>query len=59
MCLDNAQASNTLSAYDLDDVKESVRQGVTKIAGKVGSIANGFMSSIQVRCLNALNVLFC
>lgn len=33
---------------DLDDVKESVRQGVTKVAGKLSSLANGVMSSIQV-----------
>ncbi|XP_046665947.1 ADP-ribosylation factor GTPase-activating protein 2-like isoform X2 [Homalodisca vitripennis] len=32
---------------DLDDVKESVRQGVTKVAGKLSSLANGVMSSIQ------------
>ncbi|XP_069696142.1 ADP-ribosylation factor GTPase-activating protein 2 isoform X2 [Periplaneta americana] len=38
-----------LSAPDLEDVKESVRQGVTKVAGKLSSIANGVMSSIQDR----------
>ncbi|XP_054261981.1 ADP-ribosylation factor GTPase-activating protein 2 isoform X2 [Macrosteles quadrilineatus] len=32
---------------DLDDVKESVRQGVTKVAGKLSSLANGVMSSFQ------------
>jgi ADP-ribosylation factor GTPase-activating protein 2/3 len=32
---------------DLDDVKESVRQGVTKVAGKLSNLANGVMSSIQ------------
>ncbi|XP_026688372.1 ADP-ribosylation factor GTPase-activating protein 3-like, partial [Diaphorina citri] len=32
---------------DLDDVRESVRQGVTKVAGKLSSLANGVMSSIQ------------
>ncbi|CAH0560681.1 unnamed protein product [Brassicogethes aeneus] len=41
--------SNNLQQYDLDDVKESVRQGVTKVAGKIGSLANGFMSSLQDR----------
>lgn len=47
--LDNASASaNPLQAYDLDDVKESVRQGVTKVAGKLSSLANGVMSSLQV-----------
>lgn len=38
-----------LPAYDIDDVKESVRQGVTRVAGKLGSLANGLMSSIQDR----------
>jgi len=36
-----------VQAPDLDDVKESVRQGVTKVAGKLSSLANGVMSSIQ------------
>lgn len=35
-------------APDLDDVKESVRQGVTKVASKLSSLANDFASSIQV-----------
>ncbi|XP_017491095.1 PREDICTED: ADP-ribosylation factor GTPase-activating protein 2 [Rhagoletis zephyria] len=34
-------------APDLDDVKESVRQGVHKVAGRLSSIANDVMSSIQ------------
>lgn len=37
------------NSYDIEDVKESVRQGVTKVAGKLGSMANGLMSSIQDR----------
>ncbi|XP_050441636.1 ADP-ribosylation factor GTPase-activating protein 2 [Adelges cooleyi] len=32
---------------DLDEVKESVKQGVTKVAGKLSSLANGVMSSFQ------------
>jgi hypothetical protein len=40
--------SSHLTATDLEDVKESVRQGVTKVAGKLSSIANDVMSSIQV-----------
>lgn len=32
---------------DLDDVKESVRQGVTKVAGRLSTLANDVMSSIQ------------
>ncbi|XP_054733598.1 ADP-ribosylation factor GTPase-activating protein 2 isoform X1 [Anastrepha obliqua] len=34
-------------APDLDDVKESVRQGVHKVAGRLSSLANDVMSSIQ------------
>ncbi|KAK7604580.1 hypothetical protein V9T40_005766 [Parthenolecanium corni] len=34
---------------DFDDVKESVKLGVTKVAGKISSLANGVMSSIQER----------
>uniref|UniRef100_V5H1Z4 ADP-ribosylation factor GTPase-activating protein n=1 Tax=Anoplophora glabripennis TaxID=217634 RepID=V5H1Z4_ANOGL len=44
-----SDAPNNLSTYDIEDVKESVRQGVTKVAGKLGSLANGLMSSIQDR----------
>jgi ADP-ribosylation factor GTPase-activating protein 2/3 len=32
---------------DLDEVKESVRQGVTKVAGRISSMASDVMSSIQ------------
>ena len=37
---------------DLEDVKESVRQGVTKGAGNLGTLANGVMSSLQDRSWN-------
>lgn len=36
---------------DLEDVRESVRQGVTKVAGKLSSLANGVMSSLQVNII--------
>jgi len=38
---------SSMQAPDLEDVKESVRQGVTKVAGKLGTLANGVMSSLQ------------
>lgn len=41
--------SSSLQNYDMEDVKESVRQGVTKVAGKISSLANGVVSSIQDR----------
>ena len=37
-----------LQTPDLDEVRESVRQGVTKVAGRLGSLANNVMSSLQV-----------
>ena len=33
----------------MDDVKESVRQGVTKVAGRLSGMASGVMNQIQVR----------
>ncbi|PSN37667.1 ADP-ribosylation factor GTPase-activating protein 2 [Blattella germanica] len=45
----NNSGGSHLTTPDLEDVKESVRQGVTKVAGKLSSIANGVMSSIQDR----------
>lgn len=38
---------SSIQTPDFDDVKESVRQGVTRVAGKLSSFANGVMSSIQ------------
>ncbi|XP_075234894.1 ADP-ribosylation factor GTPase activating protein 3 isoform X2 [Lycorma delicatula] len=40
-------ASGGIQTPDLEEVKESVRQGVTKVAGKLSSLANGVMSSIS------------
>lgn len=45
-------------------MKESVRQGVTKVAGRLSSLANGMMSSLQVITLLSFFVvvvlfLFC
>lgn len=36
-----------LQNIDLDDVKQSVRQGVSKVAGKLSSLANGVMTTLQ------------
>ncbi|KAK0158891.1 hypothetical protein PV328_009830 [Microctonus aethiopoides] len=37
------------NAVDLEDVRESVRQGVNRVAGKLSSLANAAVSSIQDR----------
>lgn len=39
----------SVGAPDLDDVRESVRAGVTRVAGRLSSLANGVVSSIQER----------
>uniref|UniRef100_T1IVM4 Arf-GAP domain-containing protein n=1 Tax=Strigamia maritima TaxID=126957 RepID=T1IVM4_STRMM len=36
------------SGPDLDDIREGVRAGVTKVAGKLSNLANGVMTSLQV-----------
>jgi ADP-ribosylation factor GTPase-activating protein 2/3 len=41
----------SMQSPDLDDMKESVRQGVTKVAGKLSNLANGVMNSFQVNNL--------
>ncbi|XP_031339946.1 ADP-ribosylation factor GTPase-activating protein 2 isoform X2 [Photinus pyralis] len=46
---DTSPSGSKFQAPDLEDVRESVRQGVTKVAGKISSLANGVMSSIQER----------
>ncbi|CAG0887135.1 unnamed protein product [Darwinula stevensoni] len=37
-----------INAPDLDDVKESVRAGVTRVAGRLSTMANTVMSQLQV-----------
>lgn len=41
--------SGGVPTTDLDDVRESVRQGVHKVAGKLSSLANAAVTSIQDR----------
>lgn len=55
----NQQHSSSLSpiglgsrggtGVDLEDVRESVRQGVNKVAGRISNLANAAVSSIQDR----------
>jgi len=42
--------SSSFNRTDLTDIKEGVRQGVTKVAGRLSNFASGVMSSVQVRC---------
>ncbi|CAL1279801.1 unnamed protein product [Larinioides sclopetarius] len=47
---DSARRSSSASSYNtpnLYDIKEGVRDGVTRVAGRLSSIANGVMSSLQ------------
>jgi len=39
--------TSNIQAPDMEDVKESVRQGVTKVAGRLSGMASGVMSQIQ------------
>ncbi|XP_063538030.1 ADP-ribosylation factor GTPase-activating protein 3 [Cydia strobilella] len=43
------QPSFAVSAPQLDEVRESVRAGVTRVAGRLSSLATGVVSSIQER----------
>lgn len=36
------------TAPDFQDIKDGVKQGVTKVAGKISSLANGVMNTLQV-----------
>jgi len=44
---DSGTTLQALQNVDLDDVKESFRQGVNKVGGKLVGLANGMMSSLQ------------
>ena len=43
-----------LQAPDMGEVKESVRQGVSKVAGRLSGMASGVMNQIQVRYYTGL-----
>ena len=43
-----SSSQSSFSRSDLADIKEGVRQGVTKVAGRLSNIASGVMSSVQV-----------
>jgi ADP-ribosylation factor GTPase-activating protein 2/3 len=47
MSRSSSSYSTNLNAPDLDDVKESVKQGVSKVAGRLSNMASGVMSQIQ------------
>merc|ERR1711953_343273 len=40
-------AGRGMQTPDMEDVKESVRQGVTKVAGRLSNLASGAMSQLQ------------
>lgn len=45
---DNSSKNRSYSSGpDLQDIKDGVKQGVTKVAGKISSIASGVMTSLQ------------
>lgn len=41
--------SRGAAGVDLEEVRESVRQGVNKVAGRISNLANAAVSSIQDR----------
>jgi ADP-ribosylation factor GTPase-activating protein 2/3 len=42
-------AYGSFNTPDLEDIREGVRAGVTKVAGKLSTLANGMMTSLQDR----------
>lgn len=60
---DNSTKSNRSynSGPDLQEIKDGVRQGVTKVAGKISSLASGVMTSLQVSLVVVMRscILYC
>lgn len=50
-------SASSYAAPNLYDIKEGVRDGVTKVAGRLSSIANGVMSSLQVKYILLCNII--
>ena len=46
--------ATSLQAPDLEDVKDSVRQGVSKVAGRLSNVASGVMTQLQVKQVTQL-----
>ena len=44
----HARGGMNVQAPDLEDVKDSVRQGVTRVAGRLSNVASGVMTQLQV-----------
>ncbi|XP_071112525.1 ADP-ribosylation factor GTPase-activating protein 2-like isoform X2 [Haliotis cracherodii] len=42
-------SSQYYASPDLQDIRDGVKQGVTKVAGKISNLANGVLSSLQDR----------
>ena len=47
------RSDNYDTGPDLAEIKDSVKQGVHKVAGRLSNIANGVMNSIQVSVIQA------
>lgn len=53
----SSSSSASYSGSDFADIKEGVRQGVTKVAGRISSLASGVMSSVQVIILSKYSIV--
>ena len=45
----NKSSSNNYSGPDMSVIKQDLKEGVTKMAGKLSNMASNVMSSFQVR----------